>query len=267
MTISVVDAFELVAHSEQLQARLEAAVAEVAKRPGLAEEKKWLATARQRVTASREGLGDLTIRALRLPELEPMRGEYARVLQGAAVEALEKLHGGIALAGGARSPLIEALYAKLKLDKMRRASREDFDAQCTDFEKRLESSYARRMLADPDYAVIAPALDAVKKAIATWRQTFLEDAPPEAEAEALRKALLAAGQRLDVPCRQGRLLAQAALAALRDVLDATGLAQKPKKKGTRGADEDTHPLLEEDPKDPAEPTEEELAELRAIEER
>lgn len=267
MTNPVLDAFELVAHSEQLQARLEAAVAEVARRSGLAEEKKWLALARQRVTASREGIGDLTIRVLRLPELESVRGDYARVLQGAVVDAFEKLHGGITLAGGGRSPLIEALYAKLKLDKMRRASKDDFDAQCTDFETRLQSSYARRMLADETYAVVAPALDQLRKAIATWRGIFLEEAPPAAEAEALRSELLAAAQRLELPCRQGRLLAQAALVPLKEVLDSTGLAQKPKKRGPRDPHEDTHPLLEEDPKDPSAPTPEELAELRALEER
>ena len=60
----------------------------------------------------------------------------------------------------------------------------------------------------------------------------------------------------------------AALAPLRDLLDESGLTQKPKKRGPRTAvaevDEDEHPLLENDPVDPHEPNEAELAEHPAV---
>jgi hypothetical protein len=148
---------------------------------------------------------------------------------------------------------------------MHRATREDFSAQCIDFEYRLKSSYARRMLADPSYTVVLPAVELVRKAIATWRRVFIEDALPAEEAEAIRAALLAAAQRLEIPCRQGRLLAQAALVPLKEVLDSSGLAQKPKKRRSGDPDEDTHPILERSPKDPSEPTHEELEELHALE--
>ncbi|HSO37665.1 MAG TPA: hypothetical protein VLT33_34300 [Labilithrix sp.] len=263
MTTSLLDAFDLVAHSEQLLPRLEAAGAELATRPGLAEEKQWLAIARQRVAAAREGIGDLLVRALRLPEIEPLKGEHARVLQGAAVDALERLHAGITFAGTSRSPLLEALYWKLKLPVLRRCQREEFEKFCGDFETRLGSSYARRMLATPDYQVVMPAVHELRRTFAVWRSVFTSEPLTDAEAEPLRDELEAVARRLETPCRQARLLAQAALVPLRDVLDGAALIQKPRKRGPRDGDEDTHPVLERPPPDPAEPSPEELAEIAA----
>jgi hypothetical protein len=267
MTTPLLDAFELVAHSEQLLPRLDAAAAELAKQPGLAEEKAWLEAARQRLAPAREGSGDLLTRALRLPELEPVKGDHARVLQGAVVDALEHVHAGITFVGGPRAPLLEALYYKLKIPVLRRADRDDFERFCGDFEKRLSSSYARRMLADPEYAPAVQALTALQRATATWRSVFVAAPPEEAEAQALRVELEAAARCLETAYRQARLLAQAALAPLKDVIDASTLVPRSKRRGARSAaaeaEEDTHPLLEHDPPDPAEPTPEELAELDA----
>lgn len=264
MTSSLLDAFELVGHSEQLQLRLEAACTELGKRHGLADEKAWLALARDRVTKAREGIGDLLIRCLRLSEIEPLRGDYARLLQGAAVDAIDRLHAGITFAGGNRAPLLEALYYKLKLPAVRKCDRADFEKFCTDFETRLESTYARRILGDPDYAVVAPALQGLHRAFATWRSVFTAEPLTDAEAEPLRAELEAVAHRLELPCRQGRLLAQAALIPLKELHDSSGLTQKPKRRGPRDADEDTHPVLEQDPPDPALPTAEELAELAEL---
>lgn len=266
MTSPLLDAFDLVSHSEQLLPRLDAAAAELSKRDGLTDEKAWLEAARQRLTAAREGTGeDLLTRALRIPELEPVKGDQARVLQGAAVDALEHLHAGIVFAGGNRAPLLEALYFKLKIPLLRRCDRDDFEKFCADFEKRLSSSYARRMLADPSYVAVAPALQRLHRAVATWRSVFIAGPLPDSEVQALRVELEAAARRLELPCRQARLLAQAALAPLKDVIDASALVQRPKRRGARSAaaeaEEDTHPLLEQDPPDPAEPTPEELTEL------
>jgi hypothetical protein len=266
MTTPLLDAFELVAHSEQLLPRLDAASAELTKRPGLAEEKAWLQAARQRMAAAREGIGeDLPTRALRLAELEPVKGDYTRILQGAVVDALEHLHAGITFAGGNRAPLLEALYYKLKIPALRRCDRDEFEAFCGDFEKRLTSSYARRMLADPAYAPVISALQHLHRTIAVWRSVFIAAPVEGPEAQALREELEAAARRLEIACRQARLLAQAALAPLKDVLEPNALAiHKPKRRGARSSDDDdTHALLEQDPPDPAEPTAEELAELNA----
>jgi hypothetical protein len=269
MTTPLLDAFELVAHSEQLLPRLDAAVAELGKRPGLAEEKAWLKAARARMAAARDGVSeDLPTRALRLPELEPLKGDYTRVLQGAVVDALEHLHAGITFAGGNRAPLLEALYYKLKIPALRRCDRDDFEAFCSDFEKRLTSSYARRMLADETYAPVAPALERLRRSVAVWRSIFIADPIDGAAAQALREELETAARRLELPCRQSRLLAQAALVPLKDVAEAPALViPKPKRRVARlsglEGDDDTHPVLEQDPPDPAEPTPEERAELEA----
>ncbi len=268
MITSPLDAFELVAHSEQLLKRLDAACAELSKKQGLKEEKAWLETARQRVATAREGVGNLLIRVLRLPELEPVKEEQARVLQNAAVDAVERLHSGISFAGGARAPLLEALYGKLKIPVLRRCDREDFEKFCFDFEKRLNTGYAKRMFADESFALVVPALQQLHEAFAVWRGVFSAEAMPEQDAQALRDELDAAAHKLELPCRQSRLLAQAALAPLKDLLEASGVDQKPKRRGparlaASELDEDEHPLLEEDPVDPAEPNTAELAELAA----
>ncbi len=265
MISSLLDAFDLVAFSEQLLLRLDAACAELSKKQGLKEEKAWLELARQRVATARDGVGDLLIRVLRLPELEPVKEDQARMLQGAAVDTVERLHAGISFAAGSRAPLLEALYGRLKIPVLRRCDREDFDKFCTDFEKRLNTGYARRMFADPSFELVAPALEQLHKAFNTWRGVFTSAPLTEVEMQGLRDELDSVARRLELPCRQSRLLAQAALVPLKELLDDSGLASKLKKRGPRvsvtEADEDEHPLLEEDPVDPAAPNEAELAEL------
>ena len=114
MNPSLLDAFDLVAHSEQLLLRLEAAAVGLSKKQGLADEKAWLDQAVKRVKSARDGIGDLLTRVLRLPEMDPVREDHARRLQNEAVDMVEKLHAGITFAGGSRAPLLEALYGKLK---------------------------------------------------------------------------------------------------------------------------------------------------------
>lgn len=265
MTDPLLEAFELVAHSEQLAPRLDASAAELAKRPGLAEEKAWLEAARRRMAGKRDGTGDLLVRVLRLPELEPVKGERTRLLQGAAVDALEHLHAAITFAGGPRTPLLEALYFKLKIPALRRCDRDEFERFCADFEKRLGATYSKRMLADATYAPVAPALQRLRAAVATWRSVLVAEPLADSEAQPLRDQLLAAARSLEVPCRQARLLAQAALAPLKELAESASLMQRAKRKGARASDEDdTHSVLEQDPPDPAEPTAEERAELASV---
>jgi hypothetical protein len=210
---------------------------------------------------TREGTGDLLVRALRLPELEPVKGERVRLLQGAAVDALEHLHAAITFAGSPRSPLLEALYFKLKIPVLRRCDRDEFEQFCTDFEKRLTATYSRRMLANETYASSAgPALERLHAAFATWRSVFVTEPLPESEAQALREQLLEAARGLEIPWRQARLLAQAALAPLKELEAAAALALKNKRRAAREA-EDTHAVLEQNPPDPADPTPEEREEL------
>jgi len=260
MITSLVEAFEMVAQAVQLAPRIEAAAAELAHAGGLADEKTWIDAARRRLTTASESVPtDLLTRALRLPELEPVKGDHARSVQGAVVDALEHLQAAITFAGGSRAPLLEALYYKLKIVPLRRVGPEEFEAFWGDFEKRLASTYARRMLADATYAPVTPALERLREAFATWRGIFI-GAPAEGEeAEQLRAELASAARRVDLAGRQAKLLAQAALAPLKDQADAAALLGLKKRRGRD--DDDTHPLLEQDPPDPRDPTAEELAEL------
>ncbi len=261
MTPSLLDAYDLVAHSAKLLTRLEAARAELSKKQGLAAEKSWLDEAARRLAAAREGLGDLTVRALRLQELDAIRDDAARTLQSAAVDAVEKLHAGIAFAAGPRAPLLEALYGRLKLPVLRKLDRVDFEKFCTDFEKRLNSTYAKRMFAEEGYAVVVPVLDTLRDTFATWRGVFSGATLSEADARALIDELEVAANRLELPAKQSRLLAEAALAPLKDLLETSQVTQKPKKRVKKPGDDAS--VLDEEPADTSAPSAEELAELSA----
>lgn len=262
--LSLLESFDTVSHSEQLLLRLETACAELSKKQGLKEEKAWLEAATARVATARQGVGDLLTRVLRLPELSSMREEHARTLQLAAVDAVERLHAGISFAGGTRAPLIEALYGKLKIPVLRRCDREDFERFCADFEKRLNSSYARRMFTHPSFELVGPALTQLQQAFAVWRSVFRAEPLLEIEAQALRDELDATARRLDLPCRQARLLAEAALAPIRELLQNSGLDQKPKRRAKAPTvSESEASVLDEEQNNPGLPSTEELAELAA----
>jgi hypothetical protein len=146
MGSTLVESFELLVYAEQLAPRLEAAAVAQAQLPELEEEKRWLAAARARLGAVRaESHGDLLNRALRLPELEGLKGERGRLIQGAIADEVERLQAGIAYAGGARSPLLDVLFHNLKVPGLRRCSRPELERFCAEIERRLASSHARRM--------------------------------------------------------------------------------------------------------------------------
>ncbi len=259
---SLIEAFELLAQSEQLLPRLDAAAAEIAKVESLVAEKSWIEIARQRLRAATEGTApDLLLRALRLPDLESMRGDYSRGVQGAVVDALEHLHAAISLAGGARAALLEALYYKIKIPALRKCDREELEAFYADFEKRLKSTYAKRMLADPDYAIVVSSIEDFRRAYGVWKGIFVADPATGEEAAAVRAELEFAAGRLDVAGRQAKLLAQAALVPFRHLDAAELLALEKRRRGKE--DEDNHPLLEQDPPDPRAPTADEQAEIES----
>lgn len=235
MTTSLLDAFDLVAHAELLELRLAATVGELSKREGLTNENAWLEAARTHVARAREGIGNLSTRVLRVAELEPARAERGRALQGAAMDAAEHVQAAIAAAGGERSPVLEAIFRNLKMPVMRRASRDDFAKFCDEIDKRLGSTYVRRMLADPMFTDVAPSLQNLRDAFAEWRLVFTSGPPTEAEEQALRDELLALANRLELPCRQARLLAEAALLPASDLIEPSGIFDKPRRRVVRAA--------------------------------
>jgi hypothetical protein len=261
--MSLLDAFDTVTWSETVLARLEEATALLARKQGLAAEKAWLDAGLERLRAAREGVADLSLRALRLPDLESVREEQARVLQGAAIDAVERLHAGITFHGGSRSPLLEALFARLKLPVLRRCDRADFDAFCVDFEKRLNTGYARRMFGDSSFSFVIPVIEQVRQAFAIWRGVFSSERLSELDETRLRDELSSAASRLDLPLRQARLLAEAALSPIRDAFESTGLGARPRRRTSRPAVTESMPDVTEF-EAPDQPTAEEIAELEAM---
>jgi len=260
MSSTLAESFELVVQAEQLAPRLEAAAKALAQLPGLDEEKTWLAAARARLDAARvDAHGDLLNRAVRLPELASLKAERGKLLQAAIADELERLQAGIAYVGGPRSPLLEVLFLNLKLPALRKCGRAELERFCAEIERRLTSSYARRLFKAKPYSEVVPAVKSFGAAIATWRSVLGDEPLDEAAATAVRDELAAAGRAVELSLRQARLLAQAALLPAAELLDAAGVVTAKAKR--RGKDEDTHPILENDPPDPHLPTADERAEL------
>lgn len=266
MRNAYLEAFEVLVQAEQLGPRLEAAAVALSQLRGFAGEKQWLSAARERLASvcGPETRADdgLLLRALRLPELEGARKERASFLQGSLVDALERLYSGIGYVGGSGAPLLDVLFRDTKFSQLRKCNRDALETFCTELEKRLATTYAKRMFATDTYEPVVPALKELRAQVATWRSIFVAPSLTDSEADALRTELQAAAQKLDVPVRQARLLAQAALLPTTELLDATGLTAEGKRRVAR--ERDTHALLERDPPDPGAPSEEEREEIASL---
>lgn len=243
MSLSTLEAYDLVRFAEVFDARLATVDELLSSRPGLEREKEWMATALQLVRTEREPAPALLERVRDLPELEEVREEFAFTQQNVWVDALEKLHAGITFCASSRSPVIEALFPHLKFPQLRRASREVSQEFAAGYERRLKSSYVSRILARDDFSFVRPVLDQVATAYATWQACFDPVQLPHEQAAPLRAELIALGKKLDVALRQARCLAEASLAPIPEAFENSGLAAKPRKRAARGL-----PFI-----DPAEP--------------
>jgi hypothetical protein len=264
MPSTLTESFELLVEAEQLAPRLEAAANALAQLPELEAERGWLAAARERLATTRvTSYGDLLDRALRLPELDSLKGERGKLLQAAIADEFERLQAAITLAGSPRSPLLEMLLQNLKIPALRKCSVAETERFCAELERRLSSTYARRVLATERYLGVGTNVRAVATAIATWRSVFIEPPLADDAAAPVREELAAAGRTVELALRQARLLAQAALLPAAELLDAAGVLTATAKRRGKNANEDSHPLLEQDPPDPLLPTPDERAELAA----
>jgi hypothetical protein len=235
MTLSPIEAVDLLRFAETLSQRLEQASVELSRKRGLEREKQWLEQAGQVLAEALGHSTGLLERARGLPELAELREELAGSVQGAWVDALEKLLAGITFHASSRAPIIEALYPTQKLAPLRRAPTEMVRKFHSDFEKRLKSGYVTRMLASDEFAFALPVIEGVRQAYATWQSCFDGSGIPEAEAASIREALLAAGERLELATRQARHLAEAALSPAPGAFEEHQLGAKPKKRGRQQA--------------------------------
>jgi hypothetical protein len=278
MSLSTLEAYDLVRFAEALDSRLAAADELLAGRPGLEREKEWMATALQIVRTERAPAASILEKVRDLPELEEVREEFAFTLHNLWVDTLEKLHAGITFCASSRAPVIEALFPHLKFPQLRRASREGLQEFASNYERRLKSSYVSRILARDDFSFVRPVLDQVAAAYAQWQACFVPVQLPHEQAAPLRAELIALGKKLDLALRQARCLAEAALAPIPEAFESSGLAAKPRKRAGRGglaflespeahasevgSSEELTPLES----DSVEPSAAELAELAALSE-
>jgi len=278
MSLSTLEAYDLVRFAEAFDSRLATADELLASRPGLEREKEWLSTALQLLRAERAPAQSILEKVRDLPELEEVREEFAFTLQNAWIDTLEKVHAGITFCASSRAPVIEALFPHLKFPQLRRASRDTLQEFVTGYERRLKSSYVSRILARDDFAFVRPVLDQVAAAYAQWQACFVPVQLPHEQAAPLRAEIISLGKRLDLALRQARCLAEAALAPLPEAFENSGLASKPRKRAGRGLPlgetaealpAETGEALAETldaPQDPPseEPSAAELAELAAL---
>ncbi|HEX8703767.1 MAG TPA: hypothetical protein VF815_33355 [Myxococcaceae bacterium] len=234
MSLSTLEAYDLIRFAEAFEARLATASDVIAEREGLGPEKEWMATSLRLVREALVPAPALIERAKDLPELEEAREEFSFQQQNLWVDSLEKLHAGITFCASSRAPVIEALFPHLKFPQLRRAPQEAVNEFAAAYERRLKSSYVTRIFTQDDFAFVRPVVDQVAKSYASWQASLSPATLSDAQALPLRMQLVAIGEKLDMAVRQARLLAEAALVPVPGAFDSTGLAAKPKRRAGRG---------------------------------
>jgi hypothetical protein len=234
MSLSTLEAYDLIRFAEAFEARLVTANDTLMDRPGLEPEKEWMATALKLVRTGLAPAPALLERAKDLPELEEAREEFSFQQQNLWVDALEKLHAGITFCASSRAPVIEALFPHLKFPQLRRAPQDTVNEFASAYERRFKSSYVTRIFAQDEFAFVRPVVDQVARALAAWQASLSPANLPDSQLAPLRAELISVGSRLAVAVRQARLLAEAALVPVPDAFDSTGLAAKPKRRSGRG---------------------------------
>ncbi len=233
MSSSILDAYDVIRYSDRVAEQLAAAQAELEKKRGLKAEKEWLRAAGDLLRAAREPSQGLIERARGLPGLEEVRDELGSVFQGLWVDALERLQAGITFHAGPRAPVVEAVFPHAKLATLRKASREGALAFAEDFERRMKTSYVSRTFAEPAFAFALPVLEQLASAFAQWQAVYSGETMPEAQAAEVHKELLVAAKRVELACRQAKLLTEAALAPCGGLFDEFGLSAKRKRRSAR----------------------------------
>jgi len=228
--LTTLEAYDLLRHAARLSDRLAQAEADHLSREGLEPEKRWLSEAAALVQAQLPGVAELLARARELPELELVREDYSEELQDAWVDCLERLHAALILNLGSRAPILETLFPHLKFPALRRASQDGVRTYAAEFDRRSRLGYVKRILGQPDAAFAEPLVLAIPETLERWEACFRPSQMSEEDAAPLRAELAEVAYRVERFMRQGRLLAEAALAPLDGEFESTGIGRWPRRR-------------------------------------
>jgi len=232
-SFSIQEAQELAGFALQTCERLAAAQARFdSAHDEASEERHWLEIATRRVTTSLQRVQQALSDGAALPEFAGARKVKSETLSNAWADAIESVFDAIVANVSGNGPLVEALFPHQRFATLRRpgSAAQNF---WLEFERRAESSYVRRLCADPEYAFLPPLLEAAKNSERSLREALAPRALPEAQALELREAVSVAAQALDLALRQARSLVEAAFAATPALVGELGLDAKPKRRTLR----------------------------------
>lgn len=232
-SFSIQEAQDFAAFARQTVERLAAAKARFdATHDEPTDERSWLEVAARRVTSNLENLQQALADAAPLPEFANARKVNREALSNAWADAIEGVFDAIVANVSANGPLVEALFPHQRFATLRRpgSAAQNF---WLEFERRAESSYVRRLCADPEYAFLPPLLEAARSSERSLREALAPRPLPEERALELREAVSVATQALELALRQARSLIEAAFAATPASLGELGLDAKPKRRAPR----------------------------------
>ncbi len=202
----------------EIAADIDTTNAKIEEHVGHDSERQWLTEARSRIEPFARDWDELKMRALSLPDLAPVRVKEFKRRRGAFADSVTQLHAKLTELAGATSPLGEYLFMEVKVPSLAKSKAPTLMKSWAELEKRLNSSYAIRLLTEEErYQPASPEAEAVR-ALGRAVQVVAEE--PEAlddDAEsALMKTLSDFQERARVPVIQARALLDAARAPIMD---------------------------------------------------
>ena len=232
-SFSIQEAQDFIVFAQQTVERLAAAQARFdSMHDEPTEERGWLESATTRVTTHLENVKKAIADGGELPEFANARKVNREALSNAWADAIEGVFDAIVANVSGNGPLVEALFPHQRFATLRRpgSAAQNF---WLEFERRAESSYVRRLCADPEYAFLPPLLEAAKNSERSLREALAPRPLPEAQALELREAVSLAAQSLELALRQARSLVEAVFAATPALVGELGLDAKPKRRSAR----------------------------------
>ncbi|MEM7675241.1 MAG: hypothetical protein AAF449_04460 [Myxococcota bacterium] len=212
----LLDTYRSCSLTASVAAEIDAVAAELEGVEGCSDERRWLSDARARMEPFIQSWPTLEDEVLALPDLAALRAKRFKTRREVFSTAVEHLHEALLEHAGPISPLAEFLFRDIKFHVIGRAKAAALQQVWTDLEKRLNSSYAIRLMTEEKrYEAIAQPAEAVKAAGASLLLYIVEPQPIGVKAQtALVTRLVEFRDRSRIPTRQAQALLEAARAVL-----------------------------------------------------